>query len=74
MTSCSLFELSLACSLLIRKKNAILNAVSEYDEQAAKVIKKVIKLSGDKLATLLEHLQCTQDQLPQGTHAQVLDT
>jgi len=44
--------------------NAILNAVSWYDENAVKVIKKVFKLSGDKLATLLEHLDCSQDQLP----------
>lgn len=42
----------------------ILNAVSWYDENAVKVIKKVVKLSGDKLASLLEHLGCTQEQLP----------
>ncbi len=46
------------------EKNAILNAVSWYDEKSAKVIKKVIKISGDKLITLLEHLGCAQDQLP----------
>ena len=46
------------------EKNAILNAVSWYDESAVKVVKKVIKLSGDKLATLIEHLDCSQDQLP----------
>lgn len=45
-------------------KNAILNAVSWYDESAVKVIKKIVKLSGEKLATLLEHLGCAQDQLP----------
>ncbi len=44
--------------------NTILNAVSWYDETAVKVIKKDIKLSGDKLSSLLEHLGCTQDQLP----------
>ncbi|EMS78420.1 type I restriction-modification system subunit M [Desulfotignum phosphitoxidans] len=38
------------------EKNAILNAVSWYDETAAKVIKKVVKFSGDKLSKLLEHL------------------
>jgi type I restriction enzyme M protein len=46
------------------EKKAILNAVSWYDEKAAKVIKKVVKLSGDKLLTLLEHLDCTEEQLP----------
>jgi type I restriction enzyme M protein len=46
------------------EKNAILNAVSWYDESAVKVIKKVVKLTGDKLATLLEHLDCSQGQLP----------
>jgi len=46
------------------EKNAILNAVSWYDENAVKIIKKVVKLTGDKLATLLEHLNCSQDQLP----------
>ena len=45
-------------------KNAILNAVSWYDENAAKVVKKVITLSTDKLTTLLQHLGCTQQQLP----------
>ncbi|MCR9261209.1 MAG: type I restriction-modification system subunit M [Pseudomonadaceae bacterium] len=46
------------------EKNLILNAVSWYDESAAKVLKKNIKLSDDKLASLLEHLDCTEDQLP----------
>ena len=46
------------------EKNAILNAVSWYDESAVKVVKKVIKLSGEKLATLVEHLNCSQAQLP----------
>ena len=46
------------------EKNAILNAVSWYDENADKVVKKIIKLSGEKLATLIEHLDCSQDQLP----------
>ena len=46
------------------EKNAILNTVSWYDESAVKVVKKVIKLSSDKLAALLDHLDCTQDQLP----------
>src|SRR5690606_25514043 len=46
------------------EKNAILNAVSWYDERAEKVIKKVIKLKGDNLTDLLEHLGCEQHQLP----------
>jgi type I restriction enzyme M protein len=46
------------------EKNAILNAVSWYHENAAKVVKKLVKLSGDKLSSLLDHLDCTQDQLP----------
>ena len=45
------------------EKNAILNAVSWYDESAAKVIKKVVKLNGDKLDELLHHLGCQQDEL-----------
>jgi type I restriction enzyme M protein len=45
------------------EKKAILNAVSWYDENAVKVIKKAEKLSGDKLASLLDHLSCLQDQL-----------
>lgn len=46
------------------EKNAILNAVSWYDESAVKVIKKVVKLSGSKLDELLDHLGCNKDQLP----------
>ncbi|MCB9000333.1 MAG: N-6 DNA methylase [Bacteroidales bacterium] len=46
------------------EKSAILNAVSWYDESAAKVIKKTQKLSEDKLAELLQHLNCTVEQLP----------
>jgi type I restriction enzyme M protein len=39
-------------------KKAILNAVSWYNEDAEKVIKKVLKLEGDKLKALLQHLDC----------------
>ncbi len=46
------------------EKNAILNAVSWYDESAEKVVKKVVKLSGSRLDELLEHLGCSKDQLP----------
>lgn len=44
-------------------KKAILNAVSWYDAEADKVIKKVEKLSGDKLAKLLAHLDCEEKDL-----------
>ncbi len=37
-------------------KNAILNAVSWYDETAEKIIKKKQKLAGDKLTELLRQL------------------
>ena len=50
--------------LVAAEKNAILNAVSWYDENAAKVIKKVVKFPKDKLDTLLDHLGCTQEELP----------
>ncbi|MGM0519835.1 MAG: type I restriction-modification system subunit M [Campylobacterota bacterium] len=45
------------------EKNMILNAVSWYDENAAKVIKKVTKISGEKLEKLLDHLGCQKEQL-----------
>lgn len=46
------------------EKNAILNAVSWYDDSAAKVVKKVVKLSNDKMTELLERYQCTEADLP----------
>lgn len=55
---------ALKAKLSAPEKNTVLNAVSWYDETAVKVVKKVVKLSGDKLASLLEHLGCTQEQLP----------
>lgn len=45
------------------EKNAILNAVSWYDEQAEKVIDKLHKLSTDDLEELTVHLGCTTDDL-----------
>ena len=45
------------------EKNAILNAVSWYDASAEKVIKGNTKLTGDKLAQLLEHLDCKENEL-----------
>lgn len=46
------------------EKNQIYGAVTWYDETAAKVIKKIEKLRGDKLDQLLHHLDCTVAQLP----------
>ncbi|MBD2823365.1 type I restriction-modification system subunit M [Xenorhabdus szentirmaii] len=46
------------------EKNTILNAVSWYDETAAKVIKKTVKLTGNKLDELLERHDCEASDLP----------
>ncbi|MDX2248975.1 MAG: class I SAM-dependent DNA methyltransferase [Bacteroidia bacterium] len=46
------------------EKNQIYADVTWYDETAEKVVKKTEKLSGDKLASLLRHLDCTVEQLP----------
>jgi len=43
--------------------NTILNAVSWYDENAQKVIKKISKISGEKKEQLLEHLTCKENEL-----------
>ena len=45
------------------EKNAILNTVSWYDASAEKVIKGNTKLTGDKLAQLLKHLDCNENEL-----------
>ncbi|MGL5262472.1 MAG: SAM-dependent DNA methyltransferase, partial [Bacteroides sp.] len=45
-------------------KKAILDAISCYDEQAEKVVKKVEKLRGAKLEKLLQLCKCTVDELP----------
>lgn len=45
------------------EKNAILGAVSWYDAGAEKVIKGTIKLAGEKLNQLLDHLDCKESQL-----------
>jgi type I restriction enzyme M protein len=45
------------------EKNAILNAVSWYDASAEKVVKGTVKLAGDKLKELLEHLDCKETEL-----------
>ena len=53
----------LVSNITTTEKNAILNAVSWYDATAEKVIKGTTKLTGDKLKQLLEHLDCTEEQL-----------
>ncbi len=45
------------------EKNAILNAVSWYDAEAEKVIKGTVKLTGDKLDKVLQHLDCAENEL-----------
>ena len=55
---------ALKLSLGATDKKAILNAVSTYDAEAEKVIRKIEKLSGDKLDALLDHLGCTAEELP----------
>lgn len=45
------------------EKKAILNAITEYDESAEKVIKKKIKLTGSKLDELLKRLECKEEEL-----------
>lgn len=58
-------ELStLRVKLSASEKNALLNAVSWYDETAAKVIKKLVKLNEDKLNELLERYECVAADLP----------
>lgn len=50
-------------SISASDKKAILNAVSWYDADAEKVIKKVVKLTGDKLKLELIHLDCKEEDL-----------
>ena len=45
------------------ERNAILTAVSWYDSSAEKVVKGTVKLAGEKLENLLEHLGCNVNQL-----------
>lgn len=45
-------------------KKAFLNAVSWYDEEAEKVIRKKVTLTGDKLDHLMHHLGCKAKDLP----------
>ncbi|MBU5693907.1 SAM-dependent DNA methyltransferase, partial [Vibrio cholerae] len=55
---------SLGLKLSAPEKKAILDAVSWYDENAEKVIKKVAKLKQDKLDDLLENYECELEDLP----------
>lgn len=45
------------------EKKAILDAVSWYDENAEKVVKKVVKFKQEKLDKLLHHLGCEETDL-----------
>ncbi|EMD98951.1 MULTISPECIES: type I restriction-modification system subunit M [Pseudomonadaceae] len=46
------------------ERNQLLNAVSWYDENAAKVIRKVEKFDREQLAALLQRLDCSEAELP----------
>jgi type I restriction enzyme M protein len=46
------------------EKNMILNAVSYYDVEAEKVMKGIVKLTGDKLEKVLTQLNCSEKELP----------
>ena len=46
------------------EKKQILDAVSTYDEDAEKVVKKIEKLNDKKLTQLLEFLNCAEKDLP----------
>lgn len=54
----------LGLKLSSSEKNQIINAVSWRDEKAEKVIKKIHKLKSEKLEQLLEHLETTEEHLP----------
>lgn len=46
------------------ERKAILSAITSYDAEAEKVIKKIEKLSVDKLEQLLDKLGCSEAELP----------
>ncbi len=58
--TCKKHKITLAAT----EKKAILSAISCYDAEAEKVIKKIEKITGDKKAQLLNHLGCSEEQLP----------
>jgi type I restriction enzyme M protein len=53
-----------AIRLSASEKNAILNAVSWYDEAAKKVIKGTVKFKDEQLQALLERYDCVAEDLP----------
>lgn len=55
---------AMSLKLSAPEKSSILNAVSWYDETAERVVKKVQKLSGDKLDALLNRYDCRVEDLP----------
>lgn len=55
---------SMKVKLGASEKNAILNAITWYDESAEKVKKSIVKLSGEKLEQVLTHLGCTEADFP----------
>ncbi|QRQ59806.1 type I restriction-modification system subunit M [Sphingobacterium multivorum] len=58
--TCKKHKITLAAT----EKKAILSAISTYDAEAEKVIKKIEKITGDKKVQLLNHLGCSEEQLP----------
>lgn len=58
--TCKKHKITLAAT----EKKAILSAISSYDAEAEKVIKKIEKITGDKKAQLLNHLGCSEEQIP----------
>lgn len=54
---------SMKVKLGASEKNAILNAITWYDESAEKVKKSIVKLSGEKLEQALTHLRCSKADL-----------
>lgn len=46
------------------EKNQIINAISWREAKAEKVVKKMHKLKGEKLAKLLDYLETTEEYLP----------
>jgi len=66
----NLFKLTIDTTLKQEKvklsnseKNIILNAISWYDKDAIKVIKKTHKLPTEKLKILLKYLECKKEEL-----------
>ena len=45
------------------EKKTILNTMSEYDAQAEKVIKRIVKLKGEKLKDTLRRYRCSEAEL-----------